>query len=87
MHWNGGSCYDFDGKSMETGTTTWSEFPNVGKAIVEQILSSEERNKSKRVGLWKSQPRIRVGKLTIWVMLFEKNYSRIHWVDQFHHNR
>ena len=36
---------------METETTTWSEFPNGGLAIVEQILASEERNKSKRVGL------------------------------------
>ena len=35
---------EFDGKSMETETTTWSEFPNGGKAIVEQILASEERN-------------------------------------------
>ena len=33
---------------METETTTWSEFPNRGKVIVEQILASEERNKSKR---------------------------------------
>ena len=29
---------------METETTTWSEFPNGGKAVVEQILESEERN-------------------------------------------
>ena len=29
---------------METETTTWSEFPNGGKAIVEQIVVSEERN-------------------------------------------
>ena len=33
---------------METETTTRSEFPNGGKAIVEQILASEEINKSKR---------------------------------------
>ena len=32
---------------METGKKTWSEFPNRGKAIVEQMLASEERNKSK----------------------------------------
>ena len=32
------------GKSLETETTTWSEFPNGEKAIVEQILVSEERN-------------------------------------------
>ena len=35
---------EYDGKSMETETTTWSEFPNGGKAIVEQILASEEIN-------------------------------------------
>ena len=52
---------------METETTTWSEFPNGGKAIVEQILASKEINKSKRAGLWESQSRIQVGKLTIWV--------------------
>ena len=32
--------------------TTWSEVPNGGKVIVEQILASEERKKSKRAGLW-----------------------------------
>ena len=41
-------------KSMETETPTWSELPNGGKAIVEQILVSEERNKSKRAGPWES---------------------------------
>ena len=58
-------------KSMETETKTWSEFSNGGTAIVEQILASEERKKSKRVGLWESQSGIRVGKLTIWVRSFE----------------
>ena len=43
MWWNGASCCEFDGKSMET-ETTWSEFPDGGKAIVEQVLASEERN-------------------------------------------
>ena len=42
------------GEPMETQTTTWSEFPNGGKAILEQILVPEERNKSKRAGLWDS---------------------------------
>ena len=28
---------------METQKTTWSEFPNGGQAIVEQILASEEK--------------------------------------------
>ena len=64
------SC-ELVGKSMETEKTTWSEFPNGGKAIVEQILASEEINKSKRAGLWESQSGIQVGKLTIWVRSFE----------------
>ena len=38
-------------KSTETETTT-SELPNGGKAIVEQILATEEINKSKTAGLW-----------------------------------
>ena len=67
MQWNGASCYELVGKSMETETTTWSESPNGGKAIVEQILASEERNKSKRPWLWESQSGIWVGKLSIWV--------------------
>ena len=49
---------------MENETTT-SEFPNGGKVIAEQILASEEINKSKRAGLRESQSGIRVGKLTI----------------------
>ena len=71
MQWNRASCCEYDGKSLETETTTWSEFPKGGKAIVEQILASEERKKSKRAGLWESQSGIRVGKLTIWVRSFE----------------
>ena len=42
---------EFHGTSMETETTTWSEFLKGGKAIVEQILASEKRDISKRVGL------------------------------------
>ena len=33
---------EYDGKSMETETPPRSEFPNGGKAIVEQIIASEE---------------------------------------------
>ena len=44
------SHFEFDGKSMETETTV-PECPNGGKAIAEQILVSEEINKSKRAGL------------------------------------
>ena len=56
MQWNVASCCEFDGKSMEAKTTTWSEFPNGGKAIAEQILASQEINKSKRTGLREPQP-------------------------------
>ena len=56
---------------METETTTWSEFQNGRKAIVEPILAPEERNKSRRAGLWESQSGIWVGKLIIWVRSFE----------------
>ena len=58
MQWNGTSPCEFDGKSLETETKTWAEFPNGGKAIVEQILALEEINKSKRAGLW--------GKLSVY---------------------
>ena len=70
MQWNGAPCCEFDGKSIETETKTWSEFPNGGKAIVEQILESQERKKYKRAGLWESQSGIQVGQLTIWVRSF-----------------
>ena len=77
MRWKGASLCEYDGKLVETETATWSEFPNGGKAIVEQILASEERSKPKRAGLWEPQSGMRVGKLTIWVRLFEitKNYK------------
>ena len=53
MQWNIGHpfFFEFDRKSMETETTTQLEFPNRGKAIVEQILAAKEINKSKRAGL------------------------------------
>ena len=71
MRWNGASRCEFNGKSIETETTTWSEFPNGGKAILEQILVSEEKNKSKGAELWELQSEIRVEKLSIWVRSFE----------------
>ena len=67
MRWNEASCCDFIGKSIETETTTWLEFSNGGKAIVEQIPVSEEINKSKRAGLWESHSVTQVGQLTISV--------------------
>ena len=56
---------------METETTTWSEFPNEGNVIVEQIIVSDEIYESKRAGLWEPQSGIQVGKITIWVRSFE----------------
>ena len=70
MGWYGASCFEFIGKSMETEKTTWSQFPDGGKAFAEQILASEEINKSKRAGMWETQSGV-LGKLTIWVRLFE----------------
>ena len=52
MKW--GICCEFDGKLMETETTTWSELASDGKAIIEQLLAPEERNESKNTGLWES---------------------------------
>ena len=51
MRRNEASRFEFNGKSMETDTTTWLEFSNGGKAIVEEIVASKEINKSKRAGL------------------------------------
>ena len=42
--------YDETWHHLETETAT-SEFANEGKAIGEQILASEEINKSKRAGM------------------------------------
>ena len=70
MQWNVANCCEFDGKSMEAEITTWSEFPNGGKDIVEQILASEERNKSNEQD-YENQSGIQVGKLTIWVRSLE----------------
>ena len=41
------SPFEFYGRSMGTEITAWSRFPSVGKAIVRQILASEEISKSK----------------------------------------
>ena len=54
---------------MEIETTNWSKFSNAGKATVEQILQSKERNKCERANCTKS--RILAGKSIIWVRLFE----------------
>ena len=71
MWWNRASRCEFDEKSIEIETTTWTEFPHGGKAIAEQILSTEERNKWKKAGLWESQSGIHVRKLITWVRSIE----------------
>ena len=86
MWWNGASHCEFDGKSMETVTTTWSEFPNGGKTTVEQILASEEKNQSNRAGLLESQSGIQMGHLSkvIWdrkiITEFTRSISST-WID------
>ena len=45
-------------------------------SILEQVLASEEKNKSERTGPWESQSRIWVGKLTVWVRSFEIEISQ-----------
>ena len=54
---------------MKTETTTRSEFLKGGKAIVEQILVSEERNPKEQD--YENQSAIQVGKLTNCVRSFE----------------
>ena len=81
MRWNWASHCEFHGKSMETETTKWSEFPNGVKVNVEQILMwKEERN---------PQSGMQVGKLTTGVRSYlrQKNYNRVHQIYQFHQNR
>ena len=67
--------FEFEGKSTENETTTWSEFFNGGKATAKQILGSDERNRSKRAGLCELHSAIGVGTLTIWVSSFEREKS------------
>ena len=72
MWWNGASYFEFTVKSMENETAC-SEFPSGGTAIVEQILVSEEINKSK-----KAEP---------WVTVKDSSRKVNHQVYQFHQNR
>ena len=72
MWWAEAPRCEFDGTLMETETKL-SEFPNGEKVIAEQVLDSEEINKSKGVGQSGITVRsvIRVGKLTIRIRSFE----------------
>ena len=49
---------------------TWWEFPNEHKAIVEQMLESEEKQ-NKTTGLRESKSGIQAGKLNMWVRSIE----------------
>ena len=67
-----GIPFQSEGKPVKNFTARYKlESPNGAKAIVEQILVSRERNESNRAGLWVSQSGIQLGKLTIWVSVFE----------------
>ena len=57
------SCFEFNGKSVETETTT-SEFSNEGKAIVEQILASEEVQKSRTMRFTVRDPSRKINHLS-----------------------
>ena len=64
MQWNRAPHCEFNRKSMETQKKTLLEFPNGAEAIVEQMLVSEEINKSKRAELWESQSKISKSKIS-----------------------
>ena len=76
LWWKAAYTFEFEGNSMEIETVSWSKITNGGKAFPEQILKSEDKNKSKKAGLTEPQSWIWVGKWTIWVSLFETNYNR-----------
>ena len=80
MQWNEAFPFEFQKKSMETETTTWSGFSNCGKATVGQILVSEEIYKSNTAGLW-----IWVNHLSK-VTLERKIITKVQQVHQFHWN-
>ena len=71
MWWNGASCFEFNGKSMETETTAWLEFLNGGKAIIEEIMGSKKKKKIQKSRTVRVTVGIQVGKVTLWVRLFE----------------
>ena len=55
MQWNGAFSFEFDGKSKEIETTAWSELPNEGKAIVEQLPEEKKKNPNS------AEPRVYLG--------------------------
>ena len=81
MQWNGASCCEFDFRSMESETTTWSEFRNGRKAIVEQIIASKERDKSKRAGLWELQYGNHLSKV-VWDRKIKIEFTRLIMIER-----
>ena len=73
---------------MEAETTTLWEFTNEGKAIVEKILGSEDKNNPKEQACESHSqgPSRKVNHMSkvIWD---KKNYNKVHQVYQFHQNR
>ena len=62
--------------------TTWSEFPNGGKAILGLILGPEERNKSTKsrtvgITVWDSSRKVNHLSKVAWN---KKNYNRVHQI-------
>ena len=70
MRWNKASHCQDDGKSMKTETATWSEFPNGGKAIVEQVPVSRKKEIQKR----------RTVRITVWDLSWKVSHlSKVIW--------
>lgn len=47
--WEKEACpFEFEGKSTETEATIWSELSNEARSAFQQILGSEDRNRSKK---------------------------------------
>ena len=67
---------------METETTTISEFLSGGKATVEQMLRTEEINKSKRAGLWVLSSKI---KFCIENIIYKNIIKNINPTTNFFH--
>ena len=69
MQWNRAFRFEFIGNSVVT-ETTWSEFPNGGKAIVEEMLASEEEK----------TPKGKIMRITVWDPSRKVNHvSKIIW--------
>ena len=57
-------------------TITWSEFPDQGKATIEEILGPEVKKKSQRTELWEPQSGIHEETLTIWERKIMTEFTR-----------